>query len=135
MRSDKPSLWLTPDGGAMETVTTHTNASWELHIITHLISHCKVGALEQIDEGVPANTGSDFEDHNLGYVKVELVPVVKPKVGKRLGEMLVMSYYIAVLLALADVCAVVMYLSNEDERYGKETPNYIKHKFCVCLWL
>ena len=84
MRSDKPSLWLTPnDGGIGETVTTHTNGSWELHIITHLISHCNVGGLGQIDEEISTDIGSGFEDRELGYVEVKPVPVAKSKKEKR----------------------------------------------------
>src|SRR5258706_249522 len=51
MRNDKLSLWLAPDDEDMEgTATTHTNDSWELYIINHLISHCNVGGLELIQE-------------------------------------------------------------------------------------
>ena len=84
MRSDKPSLWLTlNDGGIGETVTTHTNGSWELHIITHLISHCNVGGVGQIDKEISTDIGSGFEDCELGYVEVEPVPVAKSKKEKR----------------------------------------------------
>ena len=81
MRSDKPSLWLTPRDGGKEDVTTHTDSSWELHIITHLISHCNVGGLDQIDDDISTDIGSGFED--LGYVEVKPVPVAKSKKEKR----------------------------------------------------
>ena len=82
MRSDKPSLWLTPRDRGKEDVTTHTDGSWELHIITHLISHCNVGGLDQIDDDISTDIGSGFED--LGYVEVEPVPVAKS--NRRRGE-------------------------------------------------
>ena len=92
MRYDKPSLQLAPDDDDMEeTATTHTNDSWELYIMNHLISHCDVGGLEQIDEEeIPTDPGSDFEDSDLGDVEDvgdELAPVrKKEKRGRKQGE-------------------------------------------------
>ena len=84
MRYDKPSLRLSPDDDAMEATTTHTNDDWELFIINHLISHCDVGGLEQIDEEISdIDPGSDFEDSDLGDVEDEPVTVAKSRKGKR----------------------------------------------------
>ena len=91
MRYDKPSLWLAAqDDDAMEeAATTHTNGSWELDIINHLISHCDVGGPEQIDEEISNDSGSDFEDSDLEDVKDEPVTVAKyrkEKRGRKQGE-------------------------------------------------
>ena len=83
-RYDKLSLWLAPDDEAMEeTAPAHTNGNWELYIINHLIAHCSIGGLEQIDEEISTDTGSDFEDSELGYIEDEPVPVGKSKKEKR----------------------------------------------------
>lgn len=58
-----------------EAGATHTTGSWELHIINHLISHCNLGALEEIDEEIPTETG--------GFVEDKPVPVAKSKREKR----------------------------------------------------
>ena len=84
MRNDKPSLWLAPDDEDMEgTATTHTNDSWELYIINHLISHRDVGGLELIEEEISTDPGSDFEDSDLGDVEDEPVAVARSKKEKR----------------------------------------------------
>ena len=68
----------------MEATTTHTDDGWELFIINHLISHCDVGGLEQIDEDISnIDSGSDFEDSDLGDVEDEPVTVVRSRKGKR----------------------------------------------------
>ena len=91
MRHDKPSLRLAPDGEAMEErAPAHTNGSWELHIINHLISHCGIGGLEQTDEDTGSgfeetdeDTGSGFEESDLGDAEAEPVPVGISKKEKR----------------------------------------------------
>jgi hypothetical protein len=84
MRNDKPSLQLAPDDEAMEeTATTHTDDTWELYIIKHLISHCDVRGLEQIDEEISDDLGSEFDDSDLGDVEDEPAPVAKSRKEKR----------------------------------------------------
>ena len=67
-----------------ETAPAHMNGNWELYIINHLISHCGIGGLEQIDKEISStDTSSDFEDSELGYIEDEPVPVGKSKKEKR----------------------------------------------------
>ena len=84
MRYDKPSLLPAPDDDPMEeTVSTHTDDSWEPYIINHLISHCDVGGLEQIDEEISNDSGSEFKDSDLGDVEDEPAPAAKSRKEKR----------------------------------------------------
>jgi hypothetical protein len=84
VRNDVLSLQLAPDDEAMEEMaTTHTNGTWELFIVNHLISWCDIGGLEQINKEISADSGSDFEESDRGYDDDEPAPVAKSKKEKR----------------------------------------------------
>ena len=77
-RLSKPILQMAPDDGDMEE-DTHTNGTWELHIINHLMVH-------RTNEEGSVDSASDFEPGDLGNDKDEPTLEAKYRKEKRDGK-------------------------------------------------